>query len=479
MSRYACAPVTLSSLLDSVDMPVDVSRSDVVISGVSQDSRIIEPGDMYCCVRGENFDGHSFINDALAAGARALVVDSPDVQVPDDIAVVTVADVRSFLGPLASAFFHHPSRSLRMVGVTGTNGKTSTAIMIGSLLTATGAHVKVMGTLTGVRTTPEALDLHAQLRAWVNESVDVVVMEVSSHALVQHRVDGIIYDVAVFTNIGRDHLDFHGTEEAYFAAKAILFAPNHARCGVVNLDDPKGSLLNDVSPIPLTTFSKSDASNVVLSVNEISYTSQGLSITVPMGGEFTLMNSLAALATGRTLGVSDVDLQEGLRCLQPIPGRFESVPNELGLGVVVDYAHTPESLESLLVSARRVCRGRLILVFGCGGNRDAGKRPLMGGVASALADYVIVTSDNPRHEDPDRIIDEIFSGVPNSATHVSRESDRARAIASAISSAERGDIVVIAGKGHESTQDIAGVLHPFLDADVARQCLAQREETTE
>lgn len=479
MSRYACTPVTVSSLVDSVDMPAEVSQPTVVVSGISQDSRSITHGDMYCCVRGESFDGHSFISEAIAAGAVALVVDSPIASVPSTIAVITVPDVRTYLGPLASAFFHHPSRSLRMIGVTGTNGKTSTALMIGSVLTASGADAKVMGTLTGARTTPEAIDLHAQLRAWVDESVNSVVMEVSSHALAQGRVDGIIYDVAVFTNIGRDHLDFHGTEEAYFSAKAQLFASNHSRCGVVNVDDPKGSLLNDAAPIPMTSFSHSDASSVVLTVDDISYTWNGLSINVPMGGEFTLMNSLAALTTGRILGVSDDALQEGLRLLQPIPGRFESVPNALGIGVVVDYAHTPESLETLLVSARRVCEGRVILVFGCGGNRDAGKRPLMGSIASSFADHVFVTSDNPRHEDPARIIDDIFSGVPNSATHVSRDSDRAAAIASAISSAQRGDIVVIAGKGHESTQDIAGVLHPFLDTGVARQCLAKREETTE
>lgn len=477
MSRYSCRPAQLSELLASVRSEYTATNDHVMVSGISQDSRSLTTGDVYCCVRGETFNGTEFIADALAAGAVAVVVDTDVSGIPDHIAVVTVPNVREFLGPFASSCFGHPSHSLRMVGVTGTNGKTSTTSMIASILKADGVATQTVGTLSGERTTPEAIDLHAALRTWVDDGVSAVVMEVSSHALVQHRVDGIMFEVAVFTNIGRDHLDFHKTEEAYFAAKARLFSPELSRQGVVNIDDPKGSLLNDAAPIPMISFSRNDAHNISLAVDHVAYVWDGISLRLPMGGEFTLMNSLAAVTAAHVLGASRESLVEGLLSMTPVPGRFEPVATSLGFGVIVDYAHTPESLESVLASARELCAGRIIVVFGCGGHRDHGKRPLMGAIAEERADRVIVTSDNPRDEDPHRIIDDIFQGITPTATHCSREVDRERAIASAISEAGRGDIVVIAGKGHESTQDIAGVLHPFLDADVARKYVTQREET--
>ena len=478
MSRYPCQPLALRAVLSSVMSEYNVVNDSVVVSGITQDSRFIAAGDVFCCVRGETFNGADYIVDAISAGAVAVVVDTVVPDVPAHIAVVTVPDVRQFLGPFASAIFGHPSRSLRMVGVTGTNGKTSTTSMIASVLEAEGMSTRVIGTLSGERTTPEAIDLHATLRKWVNEDVSAVVMEVSSHALVLHRVDGIMFEVAVFTNIGRDHLDFHKTEEAYFAAKARLFSSSLAKVGVVNTDDPKGSLLNDAAPIPMVGFSRHDAHDISLAVDHVAYSWNGLSLRIPMGGEFTLMNSLAAVTAAHALGVSRESVTQGLLTMTPVPGRFEPITTTLGFGVIVDYAHTPESLQSVLVSARSMCAGRLIVVFGCGGNRDHGKRPLMGAIAEANADRVIVTSDNPRLEDPHRIINDIFQGISTTAGHCSQEVDREIAIASAISEAERDDIVVIAGKGHESTQDIAGVLHPFLDADVARKYVAQREETT-
>ncbi len=244
MSRYSCRPAQLSELLASVRSEYTATNDHVMVSGISQDSRSLTTGDVYCCVRGETFNGTEFIADALAAGAVAVVVDTDVSGIPDHIAVVTVPNVREFLGPFASSCFGHPSHSLRMVGVTGTNGKTSTTSMIASILQADGIATQTVGTLSGERTTPEAIDLHAALRTWVDDGVSAVVMEVSSHALVQHRVDGIMFEVAVFTNIGRDHLDFHKTEEAYFAAKARLFSPELSRQGVVNIDDPKGSFKN-------------------------------------------------------------------------------------------------------------------------------------------------------------------------------------------------------------------------------------------
>lgn len=475
MARYPFAPVSLSGLIDASAVEGRLVGDDVTVSGITQDSRTVGRGDLFCCVRGATFDGHDYAAAAVAAGASALLVDR-DVDV--DVPVVRVEDVRSVLGPVASAALGFPCRSLTMVGVTGTNGKTSTATMLGSMLDAAGRRCEVLGTLTGERTTPEAIDLHARLAGCVSRGVEAVVMEVSSHALVLGRVNGIVFDAAVFTNLGRDHLDFHGTEEAYFAAKASLFSPQRSRTGIVNIDDPRGSLLAAAAPVPMVPFSVDDAVDIEMSDDRVSYSWNGIDLTVGMGGMFTVMNSLAAATAARVIGVPDRAIAEGLSTMKPVPGRFEPVANDLGFGVVVDYAHTPESLRALLESARQVTRGRVIVVFGCGGDRDAGKRPEMGRVAAASADEIIVTSDNPRGEDPASIIDQVCGGITDSGVPVEREVDRERAIASAIFRARRGDIVVIAGKGHEATQETAGVLHPFSDVDVARSHLARRKETT-
>ena len=479
MARHSCLPQTVASVTSHIDAFADVLNGDVVITGVTQDSRDVQPGDLYCCIRGENFDGHSFVSQAISSGAVALLVDQDLPTIPPRIAVIRVNDVREFVGRFAAALFNFPSRSLKMVGVTGTNGKTTTTAMIASILEADGQHVRQMGTLTGVRTTPEAIDIQAQLRDWADNGVQCVVMEVSSHALVQHRVNGIVFDVSVFTNIARDHLDFHGTEEAYFAAKAMLFSDDLSRCGVVNTDDPKGLLLKDAMTIPMIEFSLADARNILMTVSRVSFEWRGAQVSVPMGGSFTVLNSLAAATAAEALGI-DIDvIATGLRGLNGVPGRFESVPSSCGIDVIVDYAHTPDGLTMLLNSVREICVGRVIVVFGCGGNRDSGKRPLMGQIAAQLADVVYVTSDNPRNEQPEAIIDDICGGFTASEAIVSRVVDRAMAIESAISEARRDDIVVIAGKGHEATQEISGVFHPFSDVEVAQKFLNLRKETTE
>jgi UDP-N-acetylmuramoyl-L-alanyl-D-glutamate--2,6-diaminopimelate ligase len=408
----------------------------------------------------------------VKAGAVAVLADR-DIDV--DVPVVKVADVRGVIGRVASSLLGSPATSMVMVGVTGTNGKTSTAAMLGSILGAAGHSVEVIGTLTGARTTPEAIDLQSGLRACAGAGTTAVVMEVSSHALSQHRTSGIVFDLAVFTNFGHDHLDFHGSEDAYFAAKASLFTHENARKGVLNGDEARVASLMAGAEIPTVTFSRSDARNVSVSATKVSYRWNEVDITVPMGGEFTLMNSLAAARSAEMLGCSRDAILRGLSTVSPVPGRFEPVTGDLGFDVIVDYAHTPESLEGLLISVRAVSAGRVILVFGCGGDRDRGKRPLMGEVAARLADSVIVTSDNPRTEMPGAIIADIMAGITGVSAGVTTEPDRAVAIASAISAAERGDIVVIAGKGHETTQEIAGTLHPFSDADVARSAMAGRK----
>lgn len=474
MSRYPVASISVRELVNAAGVTASIVNEEALVGGLTQDSRSVEAGDMYCCVRGQSFDGHSFISQAIAAGATALLVDSPVAGVPDSVAVITVGNVRSVLGAIASAAFGFPARALTMVGVTGTNGKTSTAAMVSSILRAAGKRVEVVGTLSGARTTPEAIDLQAFLSGVASSGTTHVVMEVSSHALDQSRVSGMTFDVSVFTNLSRDHLDYHKTDEAYFAAKAKLFTPELSKRGVMNSDDPRGRLLLDVAAIPMVAFALSDATNATVRVDSVSFSWRSLNISLPMGGAFTLINAIAALTACAELGIEDEYLIDGCAQLTQVPGRFESVANTHGIGIVVDYAHTPDGLREVISSARALCRGRLIVVFGCGGDRDQGKRPLMGAAAQE-ADIVFVTSDNPRSEDPQSIIDAILVGLTGSTIDIHVVVDRGQAIASAILEARRDDIVVIAGKGHESTQEVAGVHHPFNDVDVAKSALSQKK----
>ncbi len=468
--------VSLEELLSDVDARIEGNASAVVL-GMTQDSRDVCHGDLYCCVRGQSFDGHRFVGEAIEAGAVAILADHALENIPASIPVVLVNDVRSALGDVASRGFGFPSRQLTMVGITGTNGKTSTAAMLESILSANGDKVRVFGTLTGERTTPEAIELQSKLRDAVDSGITHVVMEVSSHALHQGRVNGITFDVGVFTNIARDHLDYHGTEENYFAAKALLFTSGRSKIGVINIDDPRGQLLVDVGSTHMRAYSKHDIFDIEMTVGRVAYSWKGSHVEIPMGGAFTVMNSLAAITAADALGVSFEAIVRGCASLQQVPGRFESVKNDRGIGVVVDYAHTPDGLAQVLMSARELTHGHVITVFGCGGDRDKGKRPMMGKIAADLSDLVFVTSDNPRSEDPAHIISEVVAGMGEQAQKsVYVDTDRANAIESAISAARRGDIVVIAGKGHESTQEINGVFLPFHDVEVAALALQNRKE---
>ena len=479
MARYSVSPLSVDSLVMHADIPATiVGNRHAVISGITQDSREVEPGDILCCIRGDVFDGHQFIEEAISRGAVAVLVDHNDESFESSITQVVVQDVRKILGHIASAAFRHPASSLKMIGITGTNGKTTTASILGSLLSAQGGSVYVMGTLTGTRTTPESIDLHAQLRSCVDSGIDHVVMEVSSHALDHHRVDGIVFDVALFTNLGHDHLDFHGTMEKYFAAKRKLFTSEQARVAVVNTDDAYGHQLMAEALVPTSSYSLSNVSNVQVAASQVSFIWKNLDIRLPIGGSFAVMNALAAVVTASELGVPDDRIVSGCASVQTVPGRFESVPNEADIDVVIDFAHTPEALEGLLISAREIARAGLLVVFGCGGDRDHAKRPQMGDIASRLADIVIVTSDNPRSEDPERIIAEVMSGVVVDHALVSSIVNREKAVESAILGAKRGDMVVIAGKGHETTQEINGVMTASSDVAIAAKALRAREEKT-
>lgn len=476
MVRHAVAHRTAREIADAIgDAVVVMGDETVIVSGISQDSRNITPGDLYCCVSGDRFDGHDFAQSAADAGATCLLVER-HLPVPG-VTQIVVTDVREVLGSVAAFLNGFPADKLTIVGVTGTNGKTSTCSFIGAMLTAEGHNTRVIGTLSGARTTPEAIDLHAEFASMVASGVTHVVMEVSSHALVQHRVDGIRFAVAVFTNLGRDHLDYHGTIEAYFAAKARLFEPVRRDVAVVNLDDSHGRLLADTFPDRVVGYSVADLVDVTVALGAVSYVWRGCRVVVPVGGGFTVPNSLAALETVRQLGLSEQSASTAIATAIPAPGRFEHVPsptNDTGIDVLVDYAHTPEGLENVLMSARQISAGRLITVFGCGGDRDAGKRPVMGDVAARMSDVVVVTSDNPRSEDPESIISAVISGIHTPNCEILSVIDRASAIESAISMAKHGDIVVIAGKGHEQTQEINGEFIRFVDAEVAASALARK-----
>jgi UDP-N-acetylmuramoyl-L-alanyl-D-glutamate--2,6-diaminopimelate ligase len=438
------------------------------VAAVTHDSRQVTPGAMFCCVPGTVTDGHAFAADAVALGATSLLVDH---EVDLDVTQVVVADVRRSMGQVAAAFHGHPSSALDIVGVTGTNGKTTTAWLLRSIFEAAGRTTGMIGTLTGARTTPESTDLQAQLAAMRDAGITTIAMEVSSHALAQWRVEGIRFRVGIFTNLSRDHLEFHETFEEYFAAKAKLFEPGQTDVGVVNIDDPRGRLLADAAHIPTRTYSLTDVTDVEVHEDRSEATWRGRRLVVPLGAVFNLSNALAAAVAAVELGIDEDTIVAGIAGAPQAPGRFEMVDAGQPFTVVVDYSHTPDGLENVLRAAREMTDGQLSVVFGCGGDRDPGKRPLMGEVAARLADVAVITSDNPRSEDPQTIIDEVRAGAAGPA-YVIVEPERRAAITLALARATSGDVVVIAGKGHETTQTIGSDVIPFDDREVAREVLS-------
>ncbi|MEY2741118.1 MAG: hypothetical protein RL283_1220 [Actinomycetota bacterium] len=453
--------------------PREVIGDDAVeVRGVARDSRTVGAGEIFCCVPGDAHDGHAHAADAVAAGAVALVVER---RLPVTVPQVLVGDARAAMGELAAAAHGHPSRDLVVVGVTGTTGKTTTTHLLHAILEHHGWRTALVGTLTGARTTPEAVELQALLARERDAGARAVVMEVSSHALALSRVAGTTYRAAVFTNLGTDHLDFHGTPERYFAAKALLFAPGRARVGVVNVGDPHGALLADAAGIPIVRWSPADARVLRATAETLELEWRGEHLAIGMGGEYNVANVVASATTALELGIPVHDVVAGLASARPVPGRFEPVARGLPFSVVVDYAHTPDALAAALDAARGAAAptGRVIAVFGCGGNRDAGKRPEMGRVAAARADVVLVTSDNPRHERPGDIAAAVLAGAAGGPARVRAVEDRREAIGAAIGEARPGDVVLIAGKGHERTQTIGDREVPFDDAEVAREALAR------
>ena len=452
-----------------------LGEQNVSINEITHDSNKISNGCLFCCIVGENVDGHEFAVDAVNKGASAVLVERKlNLQVPQ----IIVDDARTAMGFFAAEFFGRPSSKLKVIGITGTNGKTTTAHLLASVLRQHGLATAVFGTLSGARTTPEATDLQRSLANEFERGCKAVVMEVSSHALSLHRVTGTKFAATIFTNLGQDHLDFHGSMDAYFAAKASLFTPRYSDMCIVNRDDHYGAklitALTEEKQVNLETFGIDDASQIVAEVDRLSFIWRGEKIQLVTGGHFNVMNALAAANAAAKLGVATSDIAKGLAAADAIAGRFESVSVGQKFGVVVDYAHTPEALQNILEASRKLIddSGRVIVVFGCGGDRDHQKRPKMGKVASDLADVVVITSDNPRLEDASVIAKQIEDGCNpafKKSTYVIL--DRRAAIARAFSVACSGDIVVIAGKGHESTQTIGANEIKFNDVAVSRELL--------
>jgi UDP-N-acetylmuramoyl-L-alanyl-D-glutamate--2,6-diaminopimelate ligase len=472
------------------------AQAAVEISGLAHDSRTVGPGYLFVCVSGFQRDGHDFAAQAMAAGAAALVVERPlGLGVPELI----VDSARAAMAPLAAQFYGHPDRELDVVGVTGTNGKTTTAYLVRALLEACGVQCGLLGTVKSViggqerpvqRTTPEAVELQADLRAMLDGGDRACAIEVSSHALELGRTAEIAFAATIFTNLTQDHLDFHHTMEEYFQAKRKLFLPvgcEPPRVSVVNVDDPYGRRLAQELPQAITFALEHDAdyraSGLRCALDRCRFTlhtPEGeRAMTLALPGRFNVANALGALAVARALGCDLDALVNALERGVHVPGRFEPVDEGQNFAVLVDYAHTPDSLENVLRAARELVApsaegggGRVLCVFGAGGDRDRTKRPLMGEIAARLADLVFVTSDNPRSEDPERIIEEIMAGVGTGGERIDQTPDRREAIARAVACGCAGDVLVIAGKGHEQGQEFAaGHKLPFDDATVAREAL--------
>ncbi len=470
--------VKLGELIAGIDVAATRGDVEVEISSLAYDSRRVEPGTLFFCVPGEKVDGHEFGAAAVEAGAVALVVER---ELDVDVAQVVVPDARAAMAPVAARFQGDPTAELRVVGITGTNGKTTTAFLVREILEAAGIQCGLLGTVRQVvggrdegaeRTTPEAIDLQATFRRMLDAGDRACAMEVSSHALELHRCDAIHFEAALFTNLTQDHLDFHGGMEEYFRSKRRLFEMG-PRTAIVNADDEYGRRL--AGEFDCLAFSAAgapadySAQAVAFDAAGSEFEVDGTKVRTTLPGQFNVANALGAFAAATALGVAPDTAAEGLAGAAPPPGRFEPIDEGQDFSVVVDYAHTPDSLENVLRAARELGGGRVLSVFGAGGDRDRDKRPKMGRAGASLSDLAIVTSDNPRSEDPSAIIEEILTGIPEGA-EVEVEPDRRAAIGLAFERARQGDVVVIAGKGHEQGQEFeGGRTIPFDDREVARE----------
>ena len=458
---------------------------DREIANIEYDSRKVHEGDLFCCVTGTFSDGHEYAPMAKELGAAALVVEHKlDIDLPQLI----VPNTRIAMAEMAAAYYGYPSREMKMIGVTGTNGKTSTTYMIKSIAEEAGLKVGLIGTIRNMigdiiidteRTTPESVDLQRILRQMKDEKVDVVIMEVSSHSLDQKRVHGIEYDVGEFTNLTQDHLDYHKTFENYFNAKKLLF--KQSRMAVINKDDPYANRMMEGLDIPVMTFGIREKADVTAS--EIDITTRGVQFdfnyknitsrfNVPIPGLFSVFNAIGAATVALSLGWNLDSIKYGLEHMMSVSGRLEPLPtgkNEFT--VLLDYAHTPDALENVLKTVKGFATGRIVTLFGCGGDRDHAKRPIMGEIAGRFSDFAIVTSDNPRTENPMDIINSIVEGVKKSGCEYVVIENRREAIEYALKNARKNDVIILAGKGHENYQEINGGKHHFDEKEIVAEIL--------
>ncbi len=500
----------LNKLLEGIEVRELTGNHNPEITGVVSDHRKVKLGYVFICYQGLNVDGHSFIEGAIRNGARVIVSEKRIQNLPQDVTSVVTPNGRIAQAVCAANWHGNPSKSLKLIGITGTNGKTSTAHLSYGILKAQGLKAAVLGTIghtigiddktsgenqpskieiPALLTTPDAFQLHAMLRQIVDSGIEHVVMETSSQGLAQHRLAGLRFDTAVFTNLTQDHLDYHGTMEEYLAAKMMLFKQlRQGGLAILNADSSvTEQIRQNISDANILTYGlekKADltAQNLEVTLRKLAFTAvlneAKREIQTKMGllGEYNIYNALAAIGVGVQYNCSDKSIREGL-AKTVVPGRFECInlngTENKDFAVIVDYAHTPDGLENVLTAARSITEGRLISVFGCGGDRDRGKRPKMGAISTQLADISVITSDNPRTENPDEIISEIVSKLPHDAAYLCI-SERREAIRKAINDANLGDVVVIAGKGHENYQEIHGKRYPFDDRKVALELLQQK-----
>ncbi|WP_248964882.1 UDP-N-acetylmuramoyl-L-alanyl-D-glutamate--2,6-diaminopimelate ligase [Sphaerisporangium perillae] len=503
MRPTACPVRPLSGLAAMLGAPSGGPRAPLAaVTGVTIDSRQIKQGDLYVALPGNTAHGAAFAAAAVSGGAVAILTDPTgrEAAVATGVPVLVVPDPRSVLGQVAAWVYGHPSTGLLLLGVTGTSGKSTTTFLLEAGLRAAGHRTGLVGgveihvgdmTFPPTLTTPEATDLQGLLALMREDGVTAAAMEVSSHALALGRVDGVSYDVALFTNLSQDHLDFHSDLDEYFLTKARLFTPEMCRVGVVNLDDGHGRELVGIAKVPVTTFSAEGAAEADWRAQDVRLGSDGSTfrvigpggieadVSVALPGPFNVANTLGALVTLVEAGVPLQAAVHGVGTVTGVPGRMERVPGAQGFQAIVDYSHKPGAVESVLRALREVTSGNLIIVLGCGGDRDRGKRPMMGEAAARLADVAILTSDNPRSEDPLRILLAMLEGalkVPwRERAHVVVEPDRAAAIDLAVGRAGSGDVVVVAGKGHEQGQYVDGEVLPFDDRQVVAEAIRRRD----
>lgn len=477
----------LKDLINDLEYTLVCGSDDIEISSVAYDSRKATVSSLFVCITGFSTDGHKYALSAINNGAKAIIAEHTIDSLPDGITVVVTPNTRKALALISAAYYNHPSDKMNVIGVTGTNGKTTTTYLIKSILENIGHKTGVVGTIGNMigskllhadRTTPESLELQELFKEMIDADVTDAVMEVSSHSLALDRVAGVHYSTAIFTNLTQDHLDYHKTMENYMKAKGILFTMSDK--AVINIDDAAGKYMMSVSKGRILTTGIDNPAD--LRAENISVTAEGVSYTLDyegrqypvklnIPGRFSIYNSLGAIGACLLNGVEMSEILKGLSMNKGVPGRFQSIPNDKGITVIVDYAHTPDGLENILETAHEFAKKRIITVFGCGGDRDRTKRPIMAETAGRLSDFAIITSDNPRTENPDRIIDDVEVGIIPTKCPYHRIVDRRTAINEAINMAEKDDVVIIAGKGHEDYQIFADKTIHFDDTEEAEKAL--------